>query len=143
MHKPYAILLLISWPAFAEAPGTPPMSRDASLRNAFQVMCELEPPNFAHIEAKARAMQLVLQDDKVDPVPNGGQIRHEAWLGTLKTGPFGLHLDELSGPKGTSTSCGVFGSVADVDAFRNELVAEMKLPPASSPRIESGFRPFI
>jgi len=127
-------------PAYAASPSDP--SRDASVINAFQVMCDLTAPNFEGISARATAMHMQTQD--AQPPSTDGNVRteHKAWLGRLATGPFGLLLDRLSGPKGTSTSCAVFGSVADPDIFRNELVKEMKLQAASSPEVANGARSF-
>ena len=134
------MFVVVLRPAYAASPSSP--SRDASLINTFQVMCNLTAPNFEGISARATATHMQVQDAQPPSTDGNVQTEHKAWLGQLTTGPFGLSLDRLSGPKGTSTSCAVFGPVANPDIFRNELVKEMKLQVANSPEVANGARSF-
>src|SRR5258707_14258530 len=80
-----------------------PLTRDESVINTFQVMCNLELPNFAHIDEKATAMQMHVLGNSETPSPGNTVTRTKSWAGGLTTGPFVLLLDEMSGSKGTST----------------------------------------
>ena len=141
------VVLLVLWtmaPAIAANDAKPPMSRSASVVNAFEVLCNLELPNFDHIDAKAAAMQMRSLSDSKTPSANSTVTRRKVWGGQLTTGPFGLLLDEMSGSKGTVTSCAVVGDVPDLDAFRAEVLNTMKLSPESPPEMGSdGSRSFL
>ena len=121
-----------------------PFNRAQSVINTFEVMCNLELPNFERIDSKAAAMRMQLQvDNKV--ALQGDAVRHsKAWMGSLTTGSFALLLEEMSGAKGRLTSCAIVGEVPDVDAFRAEAVNTMKLPAVPTPEIGGdGSRSFI
>jgi hypothetical protein len=120
------------------------LTRAQSVINAFQVMCARELPNFEHIDANAAAMRMQLQDDNKTPSPGNTVTHSKSWMGSLTTGPFLLFLDEMSGAKGTSTSCAIVGDVPDLDAFRADLVIMMLLPAVPPPETHGdGSRSFI
>lgn len=107
------------------------MDRDHSVLNAFQVMCNLESPDFSRIDAKATAMRMHVQSEASGPSANGTVTRHKVWVGGLTTGPFALLLDEMDGPKGTATACAIAAQVPDADAFRIATIDGLKLTSTS------------
>jgi hypothetical protein len=129
--------------AMAAADSQPSPSRSQSMIDTFQVMCTFELLNFEHIDAKATALRMRTEADSKLNSPGDIVFRNKSWIGTLTTGPFVLLLDEMSGPKGKATSCAIVGDVPDLDAFRAETVATMKLSPVPSPEMGSnGSRSF-
>jgi hypothetical protein len=142
----FVVLLVLGTmpPAKAANDAKLSMSRSASVINTFEVLCNLELPNFDHIDAKATAMQMHLLSDNKAPSVNSTSTRSKAWTGQLTTDSFGLLLDEMSGPKGTATSCAVIGAVPDLDAFRAEAINTMKLAPEPPPEMgNDGSRSFL
>lgn len=102
--------------------------RSASLVNSFQVMCTLEPLDFARSEAKAAAMGLRAQQDlRSPPDASGGSVRSRSWLLPLKTGSHEFTIAGGRGPKGEVKSCGIAAVDADAKDFKAELVKAMKL----------------
>jgi hypothetical protein len=121
-----------------------PPDRSQSVIVTFQFMCTLELPNFERIDAQATALRMRSETDNKLNSPGETVTRNKSWIGTLTTGPFVLLLDELSGPKGTATSCAIVGDVPDLDAFRADAVDTMKLPSAPAPEMRSdGSRSFV
>ena len=121
-----------------------PPDRSETVINTFRVMCTLELPNFERIDAMATALRMRSEADSKLNSPGDIVFRNKSWIGTLTTGPFVLLLDETSGPKGKATSCAIVGDVPDLDAFRADTVATMKLSPVPSPEMGSdGSRSFI
>ena len=123
----YIMVLSSVGAAQAQSPPAAAPSRDASLINAFEVMCNLELPVFEHIDAHATAMKMVLKSDTTGPSAGDTTMHNKAWIGGLTTGPFFLFDDQLSGSKGVTTACAVGGDVSDPDAFRAEAIKELKL----------------
>ncbi|WP_347556937.1 hypothetical protein [Robbsia sp. KACC 23696] len=115
-----------------------PMNRNDSLINAFEVMCNLELPNFTHIDAKATAMRMHVVSDVTSSSTYGAPIKRKGWTGSLTTGTFGLLADEVTGPKGVATSCGVVGSVGNAEAFRAAFLKQMKIAPTAQSIDPSG-----
>ena len=110
----------------------------------FQVMCTLELPDFERIDAKATVLRMRPEADSKLNAPGDSEFRSKSWIGNLTTGPFVLLLDETTGPKGKATSCAIVGEVPDLDAFRADAVAAMKLPAAAPPEMgNDGSRSFI
>lgn len=135
----FSLLLLIT-----NSPQAAEVSQAQSLINTFQIMCTLELPNFEHIDAKATAMRMQLQADSKEALPGNAVTHSKAWAGNLTSGPFGLLLDEMSGPKGKATACAIVGDVPDLEAFRSEVVNAIKLQNVPPPEIRSdGSRSFI
>ena len=121
-----------------------PLTRDESVINTFEVMCNLELPNFEHIDEKATAMRMHVLGNNEAPSPGNTVTRSKSWAGSLTTGPFVLLLDEMSGAKGKSTGCAIVGDVPDVDAFRTSAVKVMKLPAVPQPEMGSdGSRSYV
>ena len=107
-------------------------------------MCAVELPNFQHISDKATATQLRLISDQDVPSANDTKTHSKAWTGQLTTGPFFLFLDEMTGAKGTATSCGVVGDVPDLDTFLTESVQSLELASAPQPELGGdGSRSFV
>lgn len=131
-----AVLVAISPSVSAAPPDPATATRDGSLINAFQVMCMLEPPNFSRLDAKAAAMQLKPGNSTVSPSGGNTTTRHKEWAGALKSEPFVLIIDEMSGSKGISTACAVGGAVADVKAFKADFLQTMRLPPTPTTQQE-------
>jgi len=104
-----------------------PLTRSQSVLNTFQVLCTLEAFDFERLNARAEAMHMLLQEDKQAPSVQNTVMRSKSWLGFLKTGPFLLQVEEMSGAKGVSGSCAVVADVPDVDGFRTETVKDMHL----------------
>jgi hypothetical protein len=113
-------LLLLSWHAHAA-------DRDASLINSFQVFCALEPPAFDRIDQKAAAMKLPVHQDIGQSQKSGQFARSKSWLVKLTTGPHELLAAEANGANGYVESCGISAPDPDGEAFKNELILEMKL----------------
>ena len=125
------------------AADAPVFTRAQSVINAYQIMCTLELPNFAHLDAKAIAMQMQVRGDTT--VPSGDQrvVHSKAYGGDLKDGAFLMMIEELTAPDATVTSCAIGADVPDRDAFRADAVHEMKLPEAPPPEIrDDGSRSF-
>lgn len=120
------------------APGS--LDQDHAVLDTFEVMCNLELPVFADISAKASAMHMLRKDSTSAPSANGALVRHETWLGKLTTGPFALLLDEMTGAKGTVTSCAVAAQVPNADAFRAAMIHDMKVSPDTPQTDENGQR---
>lgn len=96
--------------------------RSASLINSFEVLCNLELPNMAHIVAKAEAMRL-----RAGPPVGSGSVHGQMWVVPLKSGPHILIASEGTGPNGHVTSCGIHASDADGADFAQELIVTLKL----------------
>ena len=139
------LLLAIAAPrSMAESAEPAAPSRSQSIIDTFQVMCTLELPDFARIDAKATVLRMRPEADSKANSPGDTGFRSKSWIGNLTTGPFVLLLDETTGPKGKATSCAIVGEVPDLDAFRADAVAAMKLPAAAPPEMgNDGSRSFI
>lgn len=102
--------------------------RAAHLVNSFQIMCTLEPVNFARGEERAAAMRLPVREDKrPSPSAVGYSVRSKSWLLPLKSGPHEFAVTEGIGPNGAMKGCGIGAPDADKDDFRAELIKTMKL----------------
>jgi hypothetical protein len=148
--KIYLVLMFSAvWclPTFAQSADqlqSPKFNRAQSLTNSFQVICGLTLPKFSNLDAYAAALKLrVLSDTR--EVPQADAVGHQkSWLGSLTSGPFALFVEEMSGSKGTATSCAVAGDVPDPDQFRGDATALIKLPPEPQPELSSdGSRSWI
>ena len=139
------LLLAIATPrSVAESANPPAPGRSQSMIDTFQVMCTLELPDFERIDAKATVLRMRPEADSKLNAPGDGGFRSKSWIGNLTTGPFVLLLDETTGPKGKATSCAIVGEVPDLDAFRADAVAAMKLLAPAPPEIgNDGSRSFI
>ncbi len=136
--------LSVAFSANAENNDKLPFNRVQSVINAFQVMCTLELPKFEPIEAKATAMRMQLQTNNNGTLPGNAATRSKSWAGSLTTGPFILLLDEMSGPKGKTTSCAIVAEVPDLDIFRTEAINTMKLAAMQTPEMGAdGSRSFV
>jgi len=122
MRLPLLLCTLLPFCAQAVDTPAPPLDRPHSLLNSFDVMCNLEPPNFEHLSAKASAMHLKTMGEDTQTTPTGETMQTRSWLGMLTTGAFALTIERMSGAKGVATSCAIEGPVPDVAAFR-EIVA--------------------
>src|SRR5471030_2193521 len=101
--------------------------RASSLFNSFEVMCNLSLPNFEQLAAQASAMRMKILEDESESTPTGEAVRRKSWFGSLKTGPFALRIETMSGSKGISTSCAIEGAVPDVDEFRDIVIQRLRL----------------
>ena len=139
------LLLVIATPrSLAESANPPEPDRSQSMIDTFQVMCTLELPDFERIAAKATVLRMRPEADSKLNAPGDTVFRNKSWIGNLTTGPFVLLLDETTGPKGKATSCAIVGEVPDLDAFRADAVAAMKLPATPPPEMgNDGSRSFI
>jgi hypothetical protein len=139
------VLFAIAMPrSMAESAHPPAPDRSQSVIDTFQVMCTLELPDFERIDAKATILRMRPEADSKLNAPGDTVFRNKSWIGNLTTGPFVLLLDETSGPKGKATSCAIVGEVPDLDAFRTDAVATLKLPAAPPPEMgNEGSRSFI
>ena len=138
------LLLAIATGSLAESANPSAPSRSQSMIDTFQVMCTLELPDFERIAAKATVLRMRPEADSKPSAPGDSGFRSKSWIGNLTTGPFVLLLDETTGPKGKATSCAIVGEVPDLDAFRADAVAAMKLPATPPPEMgNDGSRSFI
>lgn len=102
--------------------------RAASLVNSFQVMCMLEPLDFARSDAKATAMRLPVRTDIRPPPDSAGYFNHaKTWLLPLKSGPHEFTVHETRGPSAHIKGCGIGAPDVDADDFKAELTKTMKL----------------
>jgi hypothetical protein len=140
----FLLLAIATSPSLAESANPSPPSRAQSMIDTFVVMCTLELPDFERIDAKATVLRMRPEADSKLNAPGDTVFRNKSWIGHLTIGPFVLLLDETTGPKGKATSCAIVGEVPDVDAFRADAVAAMKLPAAAPPDMgNEGSRSFI
>jgi hypothetical protein len=73
--------------------------RAVQLINSFQVMCLLEPLNFARSEQKATVMHLPVRQDLRSPPDASGYFSHaKSWLLPLGSGPHEFTVAEAHGP---------------------------------------------
>lgn len=116
--------------------------RASQLVNSFQVMCTIEPIDFAQIDAKAAAMRLPVRSDKrTPPDPSGNFVHSKAWLLPLKSGPHEFTASEAHGPKGDVRGCGIGAPDVDGNDFRSELTKAANLSkPSSETKSEDGQR---
>jgi hypothetical protein len=99
-----------------------------TLVNSFQIMCTIEPLDFARSEERATAMRLpVRQDLNSPPNATGYFARSKSWLLPLKTGAHEFVVGEARGPKGDVKSCGIAAGDVATDDFKSELMKAMKL----------------
>jgi hypothetical protein len=120
-----------------------PQNHEQALINTFEVMCNLEIPNFDHLAARATAMRMQPQDVAPMPLPSNLTLRRKAWNGKLTTGQFSLLVDETSGSMGTITTCAIASTVPDVNAFRAEVMRELRLATEPQPTLLGGHRAFM
>jgi invasion protein IalB len=124
--------------ASAAGQAKPPVGRDASIINAFQVMCTLQLPDLDHLSGQANAMRMKAIGDDTSTTPTGETIRSKAWFGMLTSGPFALRAEQMRGVKGVSTSCAIEGTVANVAAFRVAAIETLRLGTSSEQRTIEG-----
>jgi hypothetical protein len=105
----------------------PPPDRAHSLLNSFEVMCNLNTPNFEHLSAQATAMRMKVLGDTSETTPAGETVQRKGWVGMLTTGPFALHIEKMSGSKGVATSCAIEGPVPNMDEFREIVIKTLHL----------------
>jgi hypothetical protein len=102
--------------------------RAAQLVNSFQVMCLLEPLNFARSEQKATAMKLPVREDLGSPPDASGYFSHaKSWLLSLESGPHEFTVAEAHGAKADVKTCGIMAPDVDAADFKAELVKSLKL----------------
>jgi hypothetical protein len=102
--------------------------RAAQLVNSFQVMCMLEPLDFARSDAKATAMKLPVRTDIRPPPDSAGHFNHaKTWLLPLKSGPHEFTIHETQGSNAHIKGCGIGAPDVDADDFKAELTKTMKL----------------
>jgi hypothetical protein len=102
--------------------------RAAHLVNSFQVMCMLDPLDFARSDAKATAMKLPVRQDLHSPPDPSGYFNHaKSWLLPLKSGAHEFLVSETHGPAADIKSCGIGAPDVDAEDFRAELIKSMKL----------------
>lgn len=112
--------------------------RAAQLVNSFQVMCMLEPLDFARSDAKAAAMKLpVRQDLHPQPDASGYFVHSKSWLLPLKSGPHEFTIAEAHGPSGDVKTCGIAAPDVEAEDFKAELRKSMKLGKTASESISS------
>jgi hypothetical protein len=107
--------------------------RAAHLVNSFQVMCMLEPLDFARSDAKAAAMKLPVRQD-LHPQPDGSGyfVHSKSWLLPLKSGPHEFTIAKAHGPSGDVKTCGIAAPDVEAEDFKAELRKSMKLGKAAS-----------
>jgi hypothetical protein len=128
--------------ANAEDEAKPQLDRPRSLLNAFEVMCNLNAPDFQRLSAQAAAMRMKVLEDDSESAPAGETVQRKAWVGALTTGPFALRIEKMSGAKGLATSCGIEGPVPDVDAFRDIVIKTLHLAASPAPEVIEGSRTY-
>lgn len=135
-----ALLLCTLSPLFAHARSdvAAPVDHAHALDNAFGVMCQIEAPDFDHLVAKATAMRMKVLNERTSTTPTGEAVLERAWVGMLKTGPFALRAEQMSGPKGIVTTCAVEGPVPSVDAFRDIVIGAHHVNPAQQAQMVDG-----
>ena len=108
--------------------GAAASERAVQLVNSFEVMCTVEPLNYAALEAKALAMKLPERRTiKTPPAASGYYNWSRSWLLPLKSGPHEFVASETRGPAGLIEGCGIGAPDVGGEDFRAILVKTMKL----------------
>ncbi len=121
------ISTMIPFTASAFEDVKPQPDRAHSLFNSFAVMCNLKASNFENLSIQATAMRMGVLEDTSETGPAGETVQKKGWFGMLTTGPFGLHIEKMSGSKGVATSCAIEGAVPNGDAFREITIKALNL----------------
>ena len=102
--------------------------RAAQLVNSFQVMCTIEPLDFARSEARVTAMRLPFREDLRSPhKPLGAFCSLEIVAVAAEFRPARFRRQEGVGPKGPIKACGIGAGDVGKDDFQAEMVKTMKL----------------
>lgn len=117
-----------------------PTDQARSLLNSFEVMCNLNTPNFERLSAQAAAMRMKVLEDTSETSPAGETVQKKGWVGISTTGPFALRVEKMSGAKGVATSCAIEGQVPSVDEFREIVIKTLHLTtPSEQQAIEGAY----
>ena len=100
--------------------------RSAALVNSFQSFC-VPPPEFAALDAKAKAMQLPVRKDVTAP-PRPGESGHvKSWQLSLAGRQHELVASEARSAKGNLDSCGIGVDDVSGDDLKEDLVKALTL----------------
>jgi hypothetical protein len=113
--------------SYANADGVLPLSREESLIAMFQTMCLIEPPDAAHLEARAIGMGLKPLADRTETARDGAVTRSNKWGGELKTGAYELRVEQSQRSDGPVTTCAIAGHVMSVSTFNSDAVSMLRL----------------
>jgi hypothetical protein len=105
--------------------------RSAAVVAAFQAACVAELPNFARIDAKAKAENLPVNMDAGTPRQPEGPFNHiKSWMVNLPTGTHELSAVEARGPAGGVATCAITVPDARGEEVKQDLVKALELGPA-------------
>jgi hypothetical protein len=105
--------------------------RRAAIVEAFRAACVAELPNFARIDAKAKAENLPVNMDAGTPRQPEGPFNHiKSWMVTLGTGTHELSAVEARGPAGEVASCAITVPDALGEEVKQDLMKALDLGPA-------------
>jgi hypothetical protein len=107
--------------------------RSVDAVQAFSKYCLPGPPDFAAIDAKAVAANLVVNKDVKTPLPPGQSAHSKSWHAKLDDGgAYDLVAAEARGPSRNSASCGIGVEGVDRETLKSALVHDLKLSAAAT-----------
>jgi hypothetical protein len=105
--------------------------RSAAVVEAFRTACVAELPNFARIDAKAKAENLPVNMEAGTPRQPEGPFNHiKSWMVRLASGTHELSAVEARGPAGEVATCAITVADARGDEVRQDLMKALELGPA-------------
>jgi hypothetical protein len=117
--------------ALLGATGAHADDRSAAIVAAFQAACVAELPNFARIDAKARAENLPVNMEAGTPRQPEGPFNHiKSWMVSIATGTYELSAVEARGPAGEVATCAMTVADARGDEVKQDLMKVLELGPA-------------
>jgi hypothetical protein len=105
--------------------------RSAAIVEAFRAACVAELPNFARIDAKARAANLPVNMEAGTPRQPEGPFNHiKSWMVSIATGTHELSAVEARGPAGEVATCAITVPDALGEEVKQDLMKTLGLGPA-------------
>jgi hypothetical protein len=102
--------------------------RSAAVVEAFRAACVAELPNFARIDAKAKAENLPVNIDAGTPRQPEGPFNHiKSWMVSLPTGTHELSAVEARGPAGEVSTCAMTVPDALGEEVKQDLMKALNL----------------
>src|SRR5262249_10452413 len=112
--------------------------RSTAVVAAFEEACVSELPNFAHLDAKAKAENLPINIDVGTPrTPDGFFNHRKAWMVNLVSGFHELSAMEARGPAGEVVSCAVTVPDALGEEVKQDLMRTLNLGAAEREEVSA------
>ena len=120
------ILGLLVVPGFDASPAQ--LNADASVINAFLLMCTLEKPDFDALDKKSTAMRMLVVSDKTTKIP-GGSSHEKSWYLPRKTAQCLFVVNEMSAGQKHSITLAIVAPLLRAESFKLKLISQLKLAP--------------